>query len=312
MSSIASGTTTTTGLVYTSDTTGNLVLQTNGTTTAVTIDTSQNVGVGVTPYASWSSFGKAVQLGSTGVFAVASGGSNTNLADNWQTNGSADYYITTNYATRYKQTSGQHQWFVAPSGSAGGAITFTQAMTLDNSGNLLVGATSPSITNVGVQLGSGVITGSTNKIFYNSGYASASGAPSFGGNWVSSGNWGIGPDSSSSDNTVRIAQIGSSGGLWNWAATYSAIKAGAYTNASDYRLKENVTSLESGVLEKVNTLNPVRYNMIRHPDEEGNLPNIKNDIGFLAHELQFQFPEFVTGYKAVSYTHLTLPTNREV
>ena len=48
MSSIASGTTTTTGLVYTSDTTGNLVLQTNGTTTAVTIDTSQNVLIGTT------------------------------------------------------------------------------------------------------------------------------------------------------------------------------------------------------------------------------------------------------------------------
>jgi len=33
-------------------------------------------------------------------------------------------------------------WFNAPSGTAGNAITFTQAMTLDASGNLLVGATS--------------------------------------------------------------------------------------------------------------------------------------------------------------------------
>jgi hypothetical protein len=133
-STISAGTTTTTSLSFSGDTSGVLQLQTNGTTAALTIDTSQNVGVGVTPYASWSSFGKAVQLGSTGVFAVASGGSNTNLADNWQTNGSADYYITTNYATRYKQTSGQHQWFVAPSGTAGNAITFTQAMQINNSG----------------------------------------------------------------------------------------------------------------------------------------------------------------------------------
>ena len=50
MSKISAGTTTTTGLIYTSDTTGNLVLQTNGTTTAVTIDTSQNVGVGAVSY----------------------------------------------------------------------------------------------------------------------------------------------------------------------------------------------------------------------------------------------------------------------
>jgi hypothetical protein len=45
MSTIAAGTTLTTGLVATSDTTGQLVLQTNGTTTAVTIDSSQNMAV---------------------------------------------------------------------------------------------------------------------------------------------------------------------------------------------------------------------------------------------------------------------------
>ena len=45
MSSIAAGTTLTTALVSTADTTGELVLKTNGTTTAVTIDTSQNVAI---------------------------------------------------------------------------------------------------------------------------------------------------------------------------------------------------------------------------------------------------------------------------
>ena len=43
MSSRAAGTTLTTALVSTGDTTGELVLKTNGTTTAVTIDTSQDV-----------------------------------------------------------------------------------------------------------------------------------------------------------------------------------------------------------------------------------------------------------------------------
>lgn len=46
MSTIAAGTTSTTALVSTGDTTGKLVLQTNGTTDAVTIDTSQRVGIG--------------------------------------------------------------------------------------------------------------------------------------------------------------------------------------------------------------------------------------------------------------------------
>jgi len=46
MSILSSGTSNTTALVYTSDTTGNLVFQTNGTTEAMRIDTVGNVGIG--------------------------------------------------------------------------------------------------------------------------------------------------------------------------------------------------------------------------------------------------------------------------
>ena len=45
-STISAGLTTTTALVYSADTSGVLQLQTNGTTTAVTIDTNQRVGIG--------------------------------------------------------------------------------------------------------------------------------------------------------------------------------------------------------------------------------------------------------------------------
>jgi hypothetical protein len=45
MSTIAAGNTLTTGFVASSDTTGNLVFQTNGTTTALTLTTSQNANV---------------------------------------------------------------------------------------------------------------------------------------------------------------------------------------------------------------------------------------------------------------------------
>jgi hypothetical protein len=52
MSSITAGTTSTTTLIHSGDTTGSLVFKTNDTgsggTTAVTIDTSQNVGIGTT------------------------------------------------------------------------------------------------------------------------------------------------------------------------------------------------------------------------------------------------------------------------
>ena len=40
--------------------------------------------------------------------------------------------------------SGEHRWYTAPSGTAGNAISFTQAMTLDTSGSLLINRTSAS------------------------------------------------------------------------------------------------------------------------------------------------------------------------
>jgi hypothetical protein len=39
-------------------------------------------------------------------------------------------------------SNGAHTWYIAPSGTAGNTITYTQAMTLDASGNLGVGVTS--------------------------------------------------------------------------------------------------------------------------------------------------------------------------
>jgi hypothetical protein len=53
-------------------------------------------------------------------------------------------YISTAVASLYEQNSGQHRWYNAPSGTAGNAISFTQAMTLDASGNLGIGTSSPA------------------------------------------------------------------------------------------------------------------------------------------------------------------------
>jgi hypothetical protein len=53
-------------------------------------------------------------------------------------------YISTGFSSNYTQNESIHSWFTAPSGTAGNAITFTQAMTLDASGALGIGDTSPS------------------------------------------------------------------------------------------------------------------------------------------------------------------------
>ena len=130
------------GLVSSGDASGILQIQTgSGPTTAITVDASQNVGLGVTPSA-WDSAVKALQLSNQGcIYSTNSSNPNLNLRSNARIVGSTYYYLNTAVATLYGQTSGQHQWFNAPSGTAGNAITFTQAMTLDASGNLLVGTT---------------------------------------------------------------------------------------------------------------------------------------------------------------------------
>jgi hypothetical protein len=50
-------------------------------------------------------------------------------------------YITTNVATQYAQSAGLHVWSYAASGTAGTAISYTTAMTLDTSGRLGIGMT---------------------------------------------------------------------------------------------------------------------------------------------------------------------------
>jgi hypothetical protein len=101
------------------------------------IDSSGNLGLGVTPSA-WATVLPVLQVSN----ASFTGYNNQAiLSSNYYYNAGNKYSAST-YATQYSQTSGQHIWYTAPSGTAGNAITFTQAMTLDASGNLLVGTTS--------------------------------------------------------------------------------------------------------------------------------------------------------------------------
>ena len=109
--------------------------------TRMSIDSSGNLGLGVTPSA-WNSTRKALQLSSGSVFANST--TIIELGQNFFINsGGSAVYTNNGFASDYAQQSGQHQWFTAPSGTAGNAITFTQAMTLDASGRLGIGTTSP-------------------------------------------------------------------------------------------------------------------------------------------------------------------------
>jgi hypothetical protein len=111
------------------------------TSTKMTLSDSGNLGLGVTPSA-WGSVLRAFDIGTSGsLVSSASGAGGLSVARNAFYNGSAWIYKNTSTAQFYEQDAGAHIWYQAPSGTAGNAITFTQAMTLNASGNLSIGNT---------------------------------------------------------------------------------------------------------------------------------------------------------------------------
>ena len=109
-----------------------------------TLDSSGNLGLGVTPSA-WISSWKAIDVVSGGpsLFgSLAIGG----IANNAYLDSGVTWRYKTSYAAGFYQigSTGNHTWNTAPSGTAGNAISFTQAMTLNSSGNLGVGIAAPA------------------------------------------------------------------------------------------------------------------------------------------------------------------------
>jgi len=113
----------------------NPITFTTNNSTKMTLDSSGNLGLGVTPSAS----SLPTIESDYGLFV---GKAENNITSNAYFNASWKY-TGSGFATRYSANSyvGQHAWYTAPSGTAGNAISFTQAMTLFANGNLAVGTT---------------------------------------------------------------------------------------------------------------------------------------------------------------------------
>jgi hypothetical protein len=221
---------------------------------------STGLGVGVTPSA-WSTTGN-IQLpagaGTSGIFSsnrYAIFGSNAYFNSGWK-------YTSTAAAAMYIQDASAHQWFSAGSGTAGNAITWTQAMTLDASGNLLVGKSSAVATAVGIQfqpLGTSyhTLSASTNSDTTLLVYSTGAAAYRF--------------------------YVGLGGTVFATNTTISAI--------SDQRLKENIQDIDVG-LGAILALKPRKFDW-----KAGKGKDIKGDRGFIAQEFEQVFPNLVDEWK---------------
>ena len=246
---------------------GSLVLQTNGTTTAATIDTAQNFGLGVTPsanagvstlnIANYNRTFSALTLGSNANSAgyIGYNMGNTSTSNTWK-------YISADTGSALYFAGNEYRFMQFASGSAGATTSGTQAMTLDASGNLLVGKTSFGGTATGGEIGANGVVNSYS------------------------------PDTTNSSSTFAAYSNGASAYRFyvGWGGTIFATST-TITAISDQRLKENIRDLDDG-LASVMALKPRKFDW-----KEGKGANIKDARGFIAQEFEAVFPDMIDEWR---------------
>jgi hypothetical protein len=208
------------------------------TSTFMSLDSSGNLGLGVTPSAWGSAAYKAFQIGQS-AFMSRSGGSDCYILSNNYFDGTNFRYINSTLAGRYNQDAGTHVWYTAASGTAGNAIAWSQAMTLDASGNLGIGTTSPS------SYGKFAVTGSISTISIND-QGIALIFNRVGDNYINAANgnlnYGAGNHVwTNSAQTTEYARIDSSGNLLLGTTNVGAAGI-SINNAYNYSLTEGSNS----------------------------------------------------------------------
>ena len=113
--------------------------------TAITIDSSENVkfhgnvGIGTTPDLTWDSDSSALRIGDFGglwSYINPPIVQEFHLSENAYLNfAGSELYMANGEASDHQQKNGEHAFKVAPSGTANNLISWTTAMTIDNSGD---------------------------------------------------------------------------------------------------------------------------------------------------------------------------------
>ena len=230
--------------------------------TAITIDSSENVGIGVTDPSTWS-LGTALHIGNKENNLWGEGDYAIHMSQNAYYN-SGWKYSHTDEATRYSQEDGQHIWSYAGSGSANAALTWSEAMRIDTNGVLLNSKTSSDFSVVGQEFHQDGTSLFTRSLPNGDGGATA-----------------YFRRSTSEGSLVLFYKDGTNVGSISVTGSSTA-----YNTSSDARLKENVT-YDWDATTRLKQLKPARFNFIADADTTVD--------GFLAHEAQTVVPEAVTG-----------------
>jgi len=254
------------------DSAGSLALKTNGTTTAVTVDTSQNMGIGTSSPVTLKSattlqvFGniKAGNANGAGLISLGDTASTGANAGIWR--GAAGAYGSSgNYLNL-----GGYDGITFTTGNVDIASQ-TERMRIDSSGNLLVGTTNPDAKLA--------VRGAGNSTPLISAIGNVAGDLAIPSVQL------IKTDNNSTTSQIFQKFYINAGASGQGQINANGASAAAFGSFSDRRLKENIVDLPSQ-LANIMALRTVEFDYI---ESEGG----GHQIGFVAQEVQEIYPDLV-------------------
>ena len=296
----------------------------NSNATAITIDSSENVGIGTASPTAYTGYATLALNGTNGgllefkkgdtqMSYIANGGDPqlqfvTNGAERMRITNAGNVGIGTSPSRRLHVNSGIE-------GISAGIAGTTYGIRFDNGGtyssgmstihgvdNTLTGTYQPIMLN-GSDVRFGTSTTERMRILSNGaigmGFTSQISGATL--SVYSSADGGVVIGSSGGTNAFRKIYHDPSSGILYFTSTGNApylSNAGGWTNASDIAIKKDIEDIDYG-LETVKSLQPRKYKM-KDTDEK--------QIGFVAQEIEKIVPEVVSGEdgkKGVSYGQIT-------